>query len=107
MLAAARYGTTTLAEARDPAMMPTLSKMNAGSAGHHGRPTASCRDHEFVHPSYSDFCWEALMIILLIILILLFGFGGYRLGPGIGYYGGGGVSLILLIVLVLLLLKVF
>ena len=45
------------------------------------------------------------MIILLIILILLFGFGGYRLGPGVGYYGGGSISLILLIVLILLLLK--
>jgi hypothetical protein len=40
-------------------------------------------------------------------LILLFGFGGYRMGPGIGYYGGGGISLILTIVLILLLLKVF
>jgi Protein of unknown function (DUF3309) len=43
----------------------------------------------------------------LIVLILVFGFGGYRLGPGIGYYGGGGISLILLIILILLLLKVF
>jgi hypothetical protein len=47
-----------------------------------------------------------VMLILLIILILVFGFGGYRMGPGIGYYGGGGISLILLIVVVLLLLKV-
>jgi hypothetical protein len=47
-----------------------------------------------------------IVIILLIILILLFGFGGYRMGPGIGYYGGGGISLILLIILILLLLKV-
>jgi hypothetical protein len=39
-------------------------------------------------------------------LILLFGFGGYRMGPGIGYYGGGSLSLILLIILVLLLLRV-
>jgi hypothetical protein len=46
------------------------------------------------------------MIILLIVLILLFGFGGYRMGPGIGYYGGGSLSLILTIVLILLLLKV-
>jgi hypothetical protein len=38
---------------------------------------------------------------------LLFGFGGYRMGPGIGYYGGGGISLILLIVIILLLLHVF
>ncbi|HEY3988503.1 MAG TPA: hypothetical protein VGM02_04335 [Acidobacteriaceae bacterium] len=47
-----------------------------------------------------------IVIILLIVLIVLFGFGGYRLGPGIGYYGGGSISLILLIILVLLLLKV-
>jgi hypothetical protein len=46
------------------------------------------------------------MIILLIVLILVFNVGGYRLGPGIGYYGGGGISLILLIILILLLLKV-
>ena len=31
------------------------------------------------------------MLLLLIILILVFGFGGYRMGPGLGYYGGGGV----------------
>ena len=35
------------------------------------------------------------MLIILIILLLVFGFGGYRLGPGVGYYGGGGISLIL------------
>jgi Protein of unknown function (DUF3309) len=46
------------------------------------------------------------MLIILIILLLVFGFGGYRLGPGLGYYGGGGVSLIILIVIILLLLKV-
>jgi hypothetical protein len=28
------------------------------------------------------------MIILLLVLLLVFGFGGYRMGPGIGYYGG-------------------
>ena len=38
------------------------------------------------------------MLIILIVLILVFGFGGYRLGPGIGYYGGCGISLILLII---------
>ena len=32
--------------------------------------------------------------------------GGYRVGPGLGYYGGGGISLILVIVLILLLLKI-
>ena len=36
-----------------------------------------------------------------------FGFGGYRMGPGLGYYGGGGLSLILTIVLILLLLRSF
>jgi len=46
------------------------------------------------------------MLIIRIILLLVFGFGGYRLGPGMGYYGGGGVSLIILIVIILLLLKV-
>jgi hypothetical protein len=46
------------------------------------------------------------MIILLIVLLLVFGIGGYRMGPGLGYYGGGGLSLIVLVVLVLLLLHV-
>jgi hypothetical protein len=46
------------------------------------------------------------MLIVLIVLLLVFGFGGYRLGPGLGYYGGGGISLILLIVIILLLLRV-
>ena len=50
---------------------------------------------------------EVVMIaILLVVLLLAFCFGGYRMGPGIGYYGGGGLSLIVLIVLVLLLLHV-
>jgi hypothetical protein len=49
---------------------------------------------------------ETSMLIVLIILLLVFGFGGYRLGPGLGYYGGGGVSLIILIVIILLLLRV-
>ena len=46
------------------------------------------------------------MLIALIILLLVFGFGGFRLGPGLGYYGGGGISLILLIVIILLLTHV-
>ena len=29
-----------------------------------------------------------LLIIILIILIFGSGFGGYRMGPGVGYYGG-------------------
>jgi hypothetical protein len=49
---------------------------------------------------------ETSMLIVLVILLLVFGFGGYRLGPGLGYYGGGGLSLIVLIVIVLLLLRV-
>jgi hypothetical protein len=49
---------------------------------------------------------ERMLLLILIILLLVFGFGGYRLGPGIGYYGGGGISLIILIVIILLLLKV-
>ena len=47
-----------------------------------------------------------MIVILLVVLLLVFCFGGYRMGPGIGYYGGGGLSLIVLIVLVLLLLHV-
>src|SRR5260370_11215593 len=47
-----------------------------------------------------------MLLILLIILILVFGFGGYRRGPGLGYYGGGGITLLLTIVLILLFLKV-
>jgi len=48
----------------------------------------------------------SLLFIVLILLIVGFGYSGYRIGPGWGYYGGGGISLILAIVLVLLLLKV-
>ena len=51
-------------------------------------------------------CKGEHMLIILIVLLLVFGFGGYRMGPGLGYYGGGGISLILLIVIILLLLKV-
>lgn len=43
------------------------------------------------------------MLIVLIVLLLVFGFGGYRLGPGVGYYGGGGISLLILIIIILLL----
>ena len=49
---------------------------------------------------------EFAELILLIVLIFVFCFGGYRMGPGLGYYGGGGLSLILTIVVILLLLKV-
>ncbi len=47
-----------------------------------------------------------LLMIILIVLIFGTGFGGYRMGPGLGYYGGGGLSIILTIVLLLLLLKI-
>ena len=47
-----------------------------------------------------------LLMFLLIVLILGSGYGGYRIGPGWGYYGGGGLSLLLTIVLILLLLQV-
>ncbi len=47
-----------------------------------------------------------LLIIILIVLIFGFGYGGYRVGPGWGYYGGGGASLLLTILVILLLLKV-
>ena len=46
------------------------------------------------------------MLILLIVLLLVFGFGGFRLGPGLGYYGGGGISLLLLILIILLVTHV-
>lgn len=42
------------------------------------------------------------MLIILIVLLLVFEFGGYRMGPGLGYYGGGGISLILVILIILL-----
>ncbi len=51
-------------------------------------------------------CKGKAMLIILIVLLLVVGFGGYRMGPGIGYYGGGGLSLILLILIILLLLRV-
>lgn len=54
----------------------------------------------------SSFRREKPMLIILIVLLLIFGFGGYRMGPGIGYYGGGGISLLLLIIIILLLLRV-
>jgi hypothetical protein len=58
-----------------------------------------------VHTACS--AWEDdMLLIILILLIIGFGYGGYRVGPGWGYYGGGGVSLILTILLILLLLRV-
>ena len=50
--------------------------------------------------------WRTTMLILLIVLLLVFGFGGFRLGPGLGYYGGGGISLLLLILIILLVTHV-
>lgn len=68
-----------------PSMLMTLK--NAGTYGSREERTVS-------------------LIVILVILLLVFGFGGYRMGPGIGYYGGGGISTILLIVIILLLLHV-
>ena len=48
----------------------------------------------------------ARMLLILIVLLFLVVFGGYRMGPGVGYYGGAGLGLILLIIIVLLLLRV-
>jgi hypothetical protein len=45
-----------------------------------------------------------MLIIILVVLIMLCFFGGYRLGPGLGYYGGGGLGLILFILLILMVL---
>ena len=39
------------------------------------------------------------MLIILLILLLVFGFGGYRMGPGLGWYGGGGLGFIVLLVI--------
>jgi hypothetical protein len=40
------------------------------------------------------------MLIILVVLLIVFAFGGYRLGPGLGYYGGGlGTILLLLLIL--------
>lgn len=47
-----------------------------------------------------------MLTIALVVLLLIVLFGGYRMGPGVGYYGGGGLGLVLLIVIVLLLLRV-
>jgi hypothetical protein len=45
-----------------------------------------------------------MLVIILVVLILMCGFGGYRIGPGVGYYGGGGLALILFILLIYLVL---
>ena len=47
-----------------------------------------------------------MLLIILILFIVGFGYCGYRVGPGWGYYGGGSISLILAIIVILLLLKV-
>lgn len=44
------------------------------------------------------------MILILAVVLALVMFGGYRMGPGVGYYGGGGLGLLLLLVLILLML---
>jgi hypothetical protein len=75
-----------------------------GTSGLHAAIPTHTAQQNSASDSFSNS--GGIVIILLIVLILLFGFGGYRMGPGIGYYGGGSLSLILLIVLVLLLLRV-
>lgn len=46
------------------------------------------------HPaSRGEAVLRITIIILLIVPLLVFSFGGYRMGPGLGYYGGGGLSL--------------
>jgi hypothetical protein len=81
------------------ALQQTLKKQNISL---HNKSIKIC----ITSPSVESSPYGEKMLILLIVLILVFGFGGYRMGPGIGYYGGGGISLILLIVLILLLMKV-
>lgn len=49
---------------------------------------------------------RTMLLVILLVLLLVFGFGGYRMGPGLGYYGGGGLSLVVLIVIILLLMHV-
>jgi len=46
-----------------------------------------------------------MILILLVVLIVVTGFGGYRMGPGFGYFGGGGLSLILFVLLICMVLK--
>ena len=49
---------------------------------------------------------RGLIELMLVVLVIACFVGGYRLGPGLGYYGGGGVGMLLLIVLACLLLGV-
>jgi hypothetical protein len=78
----------------------------------HKQPAHPCGHHSnriFAAAAWlAHFQKERTMLLIIILIILIFGtgFGGYRMGPGLGYYGGGGLSLILTIVLILLLLKV-
>lgn len=48
---------------------------------------------------------DPITSIILVFLILICLGGGYRLGPGFGYWGGGGLGFLLLIVLIVLLLR--
>ena len=47
-----------------------------------------------------------MILILLVVLIVITSFGGYRMGPGFGYFGGGGLSLILFVLLICMVLGV-
>ena len=45
-----------------------------------------------------------MIIVILIFILLICGFGGYRMGPGPGYYIGGGLGTIILILIICMLL---
>ena len=47
-----------------------------------------------------------MILVILLFLILICGFGGYRMGPGLGYYGGGTLSFILIVIFILVALKI-
>ena len=49
---------------------------------------------------------RGLIMLLLVVAVIACYVGGWRLGPGPGYYGGFGVGTLLLIILALLLLGV-
>lgn len=45
-----------------------------------------------------------MLTLIIIVLLLAVLFGGYRMGPGVGYYGGGLLGLVLIILLIWILL---
>jgi hypothetical protein len=82
---------------------PIHCASNPGSGNRH-------HSSRFVRPriTYCGGAKESEMLLIIILVLLIFGsgYGGYRMGPGWGYYGGGGLSLLLTIIVILLLLKV-